>query len=795
MAITAAELQVKIGADTTDADQAMQSVSGRLSSFGAQAGMVGGLLTAGITLPLVGVAKTALSTAIDYQSALNMMQAVSGATDAQMAQVAATATALGADMSLPATSAADAALAMTELAKAGLSVEQSMAAAQGVLQLAAAGGLSEAQAAEIAANALNAFGLSGEKATDVADLLAAAANASSADVGDLADALKMSSSVFAAAGMPLEELVAAIGQMANAGIKGSDAGTSLKQMLLSLQAPSDKARQLMADLGITIYDTQGQMLPLPQIIDQFSTRLAGLSQEQRNAALATIFGSDAVRAANIVLMAGADAHAQMLQAVTRQGAAADLATARMKGLGGAIEGLKSQIETVLLSAAQPFLGTLEGWVRGLADLVPRIAAIDPALRTAALAFAAVLAAAGPALVVFGAVSAAIGFLLSPIGLVVIAIAALAAAWATNFGGIRDLTASVLTAVSNAIQTVIRFVSPFIQREIGVVVGWWQANWPLIQRTVETVMTTIHRVVTNVLTGVQQIWQTHGTTITAIVQSAWIIITTTIDTALKLVLNLMTLVMQVITGDWRGAWTTIQTILRTVWDGIVAIVKATLTGLVALLALAWAGIKAAAQSTWSSITADVGRAWDTLKAVVGASASWIVTTLAKAWSSVASTAGSAWRGVADTIAGIWSGLVNTVRGHLNRLIDALNGLVRGWNALQFRIPGFSVDLPAVDVPGVGRVGGGRLGWDGLSVSVPNLATIPRLAEGGIVTRPTIAMIGEAGPEAVVPLRSAGVTPITVNISVAGSVIAERDLAARVREELLRLGRRNLSVGLA
>ena len=150
MAITAAQLMVKIGADTSDAERGLQSVSDRLGSFGKQAAITGGLLTAGVTLPLVGVGKAALDTAMDYQSGLNIMQAVSGATGEQMAQVAETAKALGADMSLPATSAADAAKAMTELAKAGLSVNDTLGAAKGVLQLAAAGNLSEAAAAEIA---------------------------------------------------------------------------------------------------------------------------------------------------------------------------------------------------------------------------------------------------------------------------------------------------------------------------------------------------------------------------------------------------------------------------------------------------------------------------------------------------------------------------------------------------------------------------------------------------------------------------------------------------------------------
>ena len=695
MAITAAALQVKIGADTSDAEKGIQSVSDKLSSFGKQAAMVGGLLTAGVTLPLVGVAKSALDTAMDYESALNMMQAVSGATGEQMAAVAKRAKELGADMSLPATSAGDAAKAMTELAKAGLSVEQSMAAAKGVLQLAAAGNLSEAAAAEIAANALNAFHLQGSEATRIANLLAAAANSSSGEVTDMADSLKMSAAVFASAGIPIEELVASVGQMANAGIKGQDAGTSLKQMLLSLQAPTDKAAKLMSDLGINIYDAQGKMLPLGSIIEQFSTKLGNLTQEQRNAALATIFGSDAVRAANIVMMGGVDAHNQMLEAVTREGAAADLAGARMKGLSGALQGLQSQIETVLLEVAEPFLGVLEGLARNLADLVPKITELDPNIRNAAVAFGAVLAAAGPVLLIIGALAGAFAFLASPIGLIVLAVAALAAAWAADFGGIREITASVFGFIQNIVQTVMNFISPFIQRELTTITTWWNENFGLIQAATTNVMNFIQAIIQAVLGFIAGIWQAHGDQVLTILNAVWTIITTIIDTDLQIVLNLIRLVMQIITGDWEGAWQTVQNILSIAWAGIQTVVSSALTILQTTLSLAWDSIKTVARTAWD---------------------------------------------------GIW-GVIKTV---INNIIGGINSLVTAWNRLEFRIPGFDVEIPSIDVPGVGRVGGGHLGWPGITIGTPDIPTIPLLGAGGIVTRPTLALVGESGPEAVLPL---------------------------------------------
>lgn len=471
MAVRAAELVAYIGSDTADAEAGFERVERRMGGLAQSFAAAGATMAAAFSAPLAGVAVTALNAAMDYESALNMMQAVSGASAEEMERVAETARALGADLSLPATSAADAALAMVELAKAGLSVEQATEAARGVLQLAIAGQLSEAQAAEIAANALNAFGLEGERAADVANFLAAAANASSAEVTDLADGLRMSSAVFAAAGIPIEDLVTALSMMANAGIKGSDAGTSLKTMMLSLQAPTSKAAETMSELGITIYDAAGNMLPLQEIIGQFTDKMRGLTQEQRNAALATIFGSDAVRAANVVLLGGAEAFSQMRDAVTDEGAAARLAGARMEGLRGVIEGIKSQLETFLLDAATPFLETLEGIGQTVADdIIPALINLDPNIRNAGLAFLAVLAAVGPLTLGLSGLSAVLGALASPLGIIAIIGGAIAAAYAGNIGGFRDFVDSQLPRLLAFVQDIAARAQPFIDAMYNIAQG-------------------------------------------------------------------------------------------------------------------------------------------------------------------------------------------------------------------------------------------------------------------------------------------------------------------------------------
>ncbi|ADU50173.1 phage tail tape measure protein, TP901 family [Thermaerobacter marianensis DSM 12885] len=399
-----------------DLKQARQKVEANLGKamrdVGKSLRSTGQTLSTYVTLPIMGAAGAAVKLAGDFEYAMNVLQSVSGATSTELAKMRQLAVELGNDVALPGTSAIDAAEAMTELVKAGLSVEQTMKAARGVLVLSAAAEVSNAEAAEITANALNAFRLSGDKATYVADLLANAANAASGEIIDMAYGLRQSAAVSAMAGQDIADVVTALSLMANAGIQGSDAGTSLKQMFLSLINPTDKAKKLMKELGIELFTSSGQLKPLPQLIEEFRGALSKLTPAQRNQALATIFGSDAIRAANIVLMASADEWNNMRAAVTRAGGAQDVAAAKMKGFRGALEAFRSTLETLGITLGEKILPHVTAFLQTLTKLVNWFGELPGPVQTTILALAGVAAIVGPLLVGLGAVVSAIGTLMT-----------------------------------------------------------------------------------------------------------------------------------------------------------------------------------------------------------------------------------------------------------------------------------------------------------------------------------------------------------------------------------------------
>ncbi len=336
----------------------------KLAKMGAKAAVGAGLAVAGVAAVAAGAV---LKIGMSYQDSLNVFQSVSGANAAQMQMVADTAKALGNDLTLPGISAADAATAMTQLAKAGLNVEQSMAAAKGVLQLSKAAETDVGTAADMTASALNAFSLSGDQAVRIADLLAAAANSSMGEITDMGFAMSQSASIFAAAGVSVEDLTTSISMLAQKGILGSDAGTSLKTMLMSLQPDADGTNRAFQKLGVSIYDSSGKMRAYRDIISDMSGALSSLTQEQRDQALQYIFGSDAARAANIIFGQSVDVFDKMRDSVTKQGVAADVAAARSRGLSGAWENIKSTLETMALTIYDNVSGPIEEAIRKAGD--------------------------------------------------------------------------------------------------------------------------------------------------------------------------------------------------------------------------------------------------------------------------------------------------------------------------------------------------------------------------------------------------------------------------------------------
>lgn len=330
-------------------------VAVNVAKFGAVMGVLGG-----------GALAYAVNQAASFEQRMSGVAAVAGATAGQLNSLKEMAIALGQATDLASISASDAAVAMEELAKGGVGVEDILnGAARGALLLASAGGIGVAQAAEIAANAINIFSLKGADMAHVADLFAAAANSSSIDVGQLGQSLAQGGQVAAQFGISLEEVTATFAAFGAAGLKGSDAGTSFKTFLLSMVNPTKQAQAAMNQYGLTFFDANGKMKSMTDIAATLRTGLGGLSDEQRASALSTIFGTDAIRAATVMYNQGSDGITSWLGKVDQAGSAARLGATRVDNLKGSLEQLKSSIETVAIRLGAAITPALKHLVDGL----------------------------------------------------------------------------------------------------------------------------------------------------------------------------------------------------------------------------------------------------------------------------------------------------------------------------------------------------------------------------------------------------------------------------------------------
>ena len=342
------------------------STVGRGAGAGFAAGAVAALAAGGLVAAGANAAgliadgfKSVVDAGVDFDKTMNNFQGVTQASASDMKTLREQAIALGGDTKLAGVSAADAADAMTELAKGGFSIQESMEGARGALQLHTAAQISAGEAAKIESSALSAFGLSAGDATHVADLLANVSNKTQGEITDFALALQQAGPAAHGFGLSIDDTLTSLGVFAKMGMRGSDAGTSLKTMLLSLTDGSKPAVEALNDLGVKAYDSNENFVGMRDLFGQIAEAQKRMTPAAFQAASAVLFGSDAIRGAMIAGQNGVPVFDDVKAALEHQGGAAELAAAQMQGLPGIIESIHNTVDTMKLSLYDLMSGPLQ----------------------------------------------------------------------------------------------------------------------------------------------------------------------------------------------------------------------------------------------------------------------------------------------------------------------------------------------------------------------------------------------------------------------------------------------------
>lgn len=665
------------------------------------------------------------------------------------------------------------------------------------------------EAATIASNAMNQFGLEAQDMVKVADNIAGAANASAIDVSDFGMSLSQVGAVANLAGANFEDTATAIAIMGNAGIKGSDAGTSLKSMLMNLQPTTEKQISLMEELGIVtedgtnkFYDQEGNLKSLADVSGVLGKSLEDMTQKQKQATLETLFGSDGIRAAAILAKDGAKGFEDMAGAMGKV-SAADVAATKMDNFAGSVEQLKGSLETLMIVVGTPLLGLLRTIVDGFTGVLNVVLSLPGPVLEAVTVFLAVAAAAlvlvGGFLklrAAFAMMQAGMLLFTGPILLVIAAIAALVAAFVyfykTNAqfrAWVQAAGAAIKEALGRAIEWLIPklqqfagFLSevfqkalPYIKQFGTILVNAFNAAMPTIQKILgflgelaslfmEKVVPAIQDAAGVIMGALVSAFQNVAPMIGPLVAGIGDFISSIVglaqaimgSPAFQFLMSVLRVLATLLVGTIIPLLVRLGAIVAKVFITVIGNALRTAMGIIRGVLNVISGI---IKVFTGILTGDWKKAWEGVKQILRG----VVGVLGSILRGFLSTAGAIIRGIGSAI----------VAG-----VKAIPGLLRGLGGLFLSAGKFIIDQFVQGIKNAAGLISGIAGniWDfvkGLlnsaigsvnaaleftinppgpgSVSI-NPPDIPQLATGGVLTAPTIAWVAEAGhDEAVIPLR--------------------------------------------
>mgnify|MGYP001077404210 CR=1 FL=1 len=720
----------------------------KFDEYAEKAGKVGqAVQTAGqhmmkVTTAIGGVAAASVTVAANFEQQMSKVQAISGATAEETDKLTESARQWGRDTKYSATEAGE---AFEYMALAGWKTDDMLEGIGGILNLAAASAMDLGTASDIVTDYLTAFGLSAKDAGKFADEMAYAMSHSNTTTEALGEAYKNCAATAASMGYSVEETTAVLMTMANAGVKGGEAGTALNAIMTRLATDTKGCATELAKYGVEVYDAQSNMNSLSSILTGVRGVWNNLTDEQQANLAKTIAGTNQFSALQTIMSGLSDEaiasgmsfsdYAEALQ--NCDGTASDMAATMQDNLLGRLTQLKSKLEDIGITVGNALLPFMEKAVAKIGELADKFAALSPQQQETILKIAGVVAAIGPLLTIVGKAISVSGQLSSGIGKVVGKLAAMGTTASGATGGMAVLKGA-LAAITSPVGIAVAAIAAIT----AVIVTLWNTNEDFRNKITEiwdrikTVFTEFGQHITDKLNSlgfdfenfgevVKAIWEGFCNLLAPIIEGVFNNIANVIETTLNVITGVFDLFVSLFTGDWSGAWDAVKGIFESVWNGlkeyisnILNTIKGVADAFLGLFGTSWDevwnsikttfeniwngivsfftgildGIKNAVTTAWTAISTTVSNVWNTISTKIQTTLQTIQNIITTVWNAVSGVFTTVWTAISTTVSNVVNSIKNTITNVFNAVKTTVSNIFNSvkstvtsiWNSISSTI---------------------------------------------------------------------------------------------------------------
>lgn len=680
--------QVKEFQDNTKST--MSTVGGIMTSAGKT-------MTKAVTLPILGLTTAAVKVGGDFEEQMSRVKAISGATGEAFEELRDQAIDLGAKTAFSAKESAD---GMENLASAGFDAQEIMAAMPGLLDLAAVSGGDVALASENAATALRGFGLEADQSGHIADVFARAAADTNAEVADMGEAMKYIAPVANAMGLSIEETAAAIGIMSDAGVKGSQAGTTLRGALSRIAKPTKAMRETMDELGVSFYDSEGNMISLQDQISLLSESFDGLTQEQKNQALVTLYGQESLSGMMALIDKGPDSLGALTESLEQSdGAADEMARTMQDNMNSSIEQMLGAFESaaiVIQDILAPAISAIADYIGGLAE---KFVSAPKWMQTAIITFGLLAAAIGPVLLVVGTFLVKLNDLKAGIAILQSGFPKLGKLISGLMGPIKALFGLIMAHpfIALAVAAVAAFIYFWntseefrnffigmwegIKEAVGIALEWIKDSWTNMVEGAKNAVESVKQAWSDTKQWFADLWQGIKDSASDMWQGTKQAFSDGVDS----IVSVWDGITQWFSDLWNGIKSTVTSIVKGIADGIMSRFGTLVYG----VRNAFIHMSFFLKTLWTNLVKIAGQIFEIMKNVILAPVLFVTSLISGGWEEAKNNMIGVWNNIQTAAINIWTSikaifdsfLTNTQMAFLNIWNGIKAALAYIWTTIQ------------------------------------------------------------------------------------------------------------------